>query len=349
MPITLDGMTTTARLLQLLSLLQTPREWPGSVLAERLDVSERTVRRDVERLRDLGYRIAGRVGPAGGYRLQAGSDLPPLLFDADQALAVAIALQTVRVGGAPIDEAAHRALGTIRQVLPAPLRHRLDTVEVTTVPLPGEGAEPDVSLDAVATVAAAISARETLRFDYTPIGADGDAADAARPPRRAEPHHLVATRGRWYVLAWDVDRADWRVFAVDRLRLRTHNGARFAPRAVPGGDPAAFVSARFRGSPDGQWPCRGTVLLHLPARDVLPFAGDGTVVAVGDDACTLEAGSWSWGALAASFARFDAPMDVVGPAELAAACTTLARRFADAAAVAAADATADGDRRPAPR
>ena len=125
-------MTTTARLLQLLSLLQTRREWPGSLLAARLDVSERTVRRDVERLRDLGYRIAGRVGPAGGYRLEAGSDLPPLLFDADQALAVALALQTVR-GGTPMDEAARRALGTIRQVLPAPLRHRLDAVEVTCV------------------------------------------------------------------------------------------------------------------------------------------------------------------------------------------------------------------------
>ncbi len=334
--ITLGVMTTTARLLQLLSLLQTRREWPGSLLAARLDVSERTVRRDVERLRDLGYRIAGRVGPAGGYRLEAGSDLPPLLFDADQALAVALALQTVR-GGTPMDEAARRALGTIRQVLPAPLRHRLDAVEVTTVSVPGDGPAPDVSLDAVATVAAAIRARETLRFDYSPRGADGETLDTARPPRRAEPHHLVAAGGRWYVLAWDVDRVDWRVFALERLRLRTHNGARFAPRPVPGGGAAAFVSGRFRGSESGEWPCRGTVLLRLPARDVLPFAGDGIVVAIGDEACTLEAGSWSWVALAASFARYDAPMEVIGPAELSAACATLAERFADAA-----DRAADG-------
>jgi predicted DNA-binding transcriptional regulator YafY len=332
-------MTTTSRLLGLLSLLQTRRDWPGSVLASRLEVSDRTVRRDIDRLREMGYRIQATMGPDGGYRLDAGSELPPLLFDDEQAVAVALALQASPAMGAGIHEAATRALATIRQVMPSRIRHRLDAIEVTSVGRPGDAAPVDVPLDVVVTVANAIRDRETLRFDYAAVDGEDAAADdagqALLPPRRVEPHHLVASHGRWYLVGWDLDREDWRLHRIDRIRPRTPGGRRFTPRTVPGGDVDAFVSARFRGSHVDAWPCRGTVVLHLPARDVLPFAGDGTVAAVDEGSCTLEAGSWSWGSLAASFGRFEAPMEVVGPPELAAAFATLAERFARTGATAA--------------
>ncbi|WP_461107499.1 helix-turn-helix transcriptional regulator [Tessaracoccus terricola] len=319
-------MTTTERLLNLLSLLQTRREWPGPELASRLRVGDRTVRRDIDRLRELGYSIRATLGPYGGYQLDAGSELPPLLFDEDQAVAIALALQTAPVIGAGTEEAAARALATIRQVMPARLRHRLDALEVTAVGRAGDRAPMTVSFDVLVTLANAIRAREALRFDY----AARDAAPGNQPPlapRRTEPCHLVASHGRWYLLGWDLDRADWRLYSVDRIRPRTPNGPRFAPRAVPGGDVGEFVAARFKGSDVNQWPCRGTVILELPAREVLPFAGDGTVMAIDEHRCTLEAGSWSWGALAASFGRFEASMEVVGPPELAAAFETLAARY----------------------
>lgn len=316
-------MAPTSRLLTLLSLLQARRDWPGSVLASRLGISDRTVRRDVDRLREMGYRISSTLGPDGGYRLDAGEELPPLLFDDDQALAVAIALRTAPSLGAGIGEAAARALGTVRQVMPSRLRHRLDALEVTTVTRPGAAASTEVPLDVLVTLAQAIRDRHTLRFDY------GD--DDERPPRRAEPHHLVTSDGRWYLVAWDLDRDDWRTYRVDRIRPRIPHWPTFSPRTVPGGDVDAFVSALFRGG-DATWPCRGTVLLHLPARDVRPFAGDGTVTEVNAHRCTLEAGSWSWEALAAAFGRFEAPMEVVGPLELSAAFASLAERLARVAA-----------------
>lgn len=320
-------MTTTARLLNLLSLLQTRRDWPGSLLASRLSISDRTVRRDIERLRELGYRIEATMGPDGGYRLDAGSELPPLLFDDDQAVAVGIALQTAPAIGAGIDEAAIRALETIRQVMPSRLRHCLDAFEITTIGRPGDAAPIDVSLDVLVTLANAIRDHESLRFDYPPRGA-ADADVPAVPPRRVEPHHLVTSRGRWYLVGWDLDRDDWRIYSVDRVHPRVPNGPRFPPRTVPGGDVNEFVSARFKGSTADEWPCRGTVKLELPARDVLPFAGDGTVTAIDARTCSLEAGAWSWGALAASFGRFEVPMEVIDPPELASACATLAERYA---------------------
>lgn len=315
-------MTTTSRLLTLLSLLQTRRDWPGSLLASRLGITDRTVRRDIDRLREMGYRIEATMGPDGGYRLDSGAELPPLLFDDDQALAVAIALRTAPALGAGIGEAAVRALATMRQVMPSRLRHRLDTLEVATVARPGEVASTDISLDVLVTLAQAIRDRVTLRFDY------GDAL------RRAEPHHLAVSDGRWYLVAWDLARDDWRIFRVDGIHPRIPLGAPFTPRMVPGGDVDAFVSARFKGADANAWPCRGTVLLHLPAREVLPFAGDGRVTAVDEGSCTLEAGSWSWGALAASFGRFEAEMEVVGPPELAEAFGVVAGRFARAGATA---------------
>lgn len=323
----MEGMTTTMRLLNLLSLLQTRRDWTGSLLASRLNISDRTVRRDIDRLREMGYSIQATMGPDGGYRLDAGSDLPPLLFDDDQAVAVAIALQAAPAIGAGIEEAAIRALGTIRQVMPSRLRRRLDALEVTTIGRPGDAAPINISLDVLVTLANVIRDRETLRFDY----AARDAADTDESqliqPRRVEPHHLVTSHGRWYLVGWDLDRDDWRLFSVDRIHPRIPHGARFIPRAVPGGDVNEFVSARFKGSKANEWPCRGTVILQLPARDVLPFAGDGTVTAIDEHTCSLEAGSWSWGALAASFGRFEVAMEVLEPPELASAFATLAERY----------------------
>ncbi len=260
-------MATTSRLLTLLSLLQARRDWPGSVLASRLDVSDRTVRRDIDRLREMGYRIETTMGPDGGYRLDAGSEMPPLLFDDDQALAVAIALRAAPASGADIGEAAVRALATMRQVLPSRLRHRLDAVGVTTVGRAGEAPVAAVPLDVLLTLAQAVRDRVTVRFDYLPRG-EGEAQ-----PRRIEPHNLVASHGRWYLLGWDLEREDWRLFSAHRVRPRMPGGAPFAPRVVPGGDVDVFVSARFKGADTNEWQCRGTVLLHAPARDVLPFAG----------------------------------------------------------------------------
>ncbi|GAA4699979.1 helix-turn-helix transcriptional regulator [Nocardioides nanhaiensis] len=330
--------TTTSRLLTLLSLLQTRRDWPGSVLAERLGISDRTVRRDVDRLRELGYSIQATMGPDGGYRLAAGSQLPPLLFDDDQTVAVAIALQTAPAAGVGIEEGALRALETIRQVMPSRLLHRLDTLEVTAIAgRPGGGTPARVPADVLVSLAGTVRAREVLRFDYArrdaDLGADPGAAPAP-PPRRVEPHHIVTSMGRWYLLAWDLDREDWRLFSIDRVTPRVPTGPRFTPRDVPGGDVHEFVSARFKGRDVNEWPCRGTVVLDLPARDVLPFAGDGTVCAIDEDRCSLEAGSWSWGSLAASFGRFEVAMEVLDPPELADAFAVLAARY-DAAATSA--------------
>ncbi|MDR5699544.1 helix-turn-helix transcriptional regulator [Agromyces aerolatus] len=315
----------TSRLLTLLSLLQSRRDWPGQVLADRLDVSARTVRRDIDRLRELGYRIQAMKGPDGGYRLDAGSELPPLLFDDDQALAIAVALQTAPATGAAIDEAASRALATVRQVMPSRLRHRIDGVRFTNIPA---GRAPAMEPQVLIAISAAVRAREVVRFDYRPVGED---AEDEAPPRRVEPHHVVARAGRWYLVGWDLEREDWRMYRLDRMSPRVPTGPRFGRREVPGGDVGAFVESRFMGSdrPD-RWPCEGTVVLALPARDVAPFAPEGTVEAVDADHCRLRAGSWSWVALAASIGRFDAAVSEVAPPELAAAFRTLAARYADA-------------------
>jgi predicted DNA-binding transcriptional regulator YafY len=313
---------TSARLLALLSLLQTRRDWPGALLAERLQVSPRTVRRDIDRLRELGYPIVTCKGPDGGYRLRAGTQLPPLLFDDEQAVALAIALQTAATSGAGIEEAAARALNTVRQVMPARLRHRIDTLQVTAVERPAPRPAPQVGSEVIMALAAAVHAREVLRFDY----------GGQSPPRRAEPHHLVTWGGRWYLVAWDLDRKDWRTFRADRIIPRVPAGPRFAPRELPGGTVAAFVAGRFLGSDAGDWPCRGEVILGLPAAHVSPYVREGVVEELGPDRCRLVLGSWSWTGLAATVGRFDADIEVVGPAELKDAFAHLARRFAGAAA-----------------
>ncbi|MGN6273938.1 MAG: helix-turn-helix transcriptional regulator [Protaetiibacter sp.] len=317
-------MSPTTRLLDLLSLLQTRRDWPGAVLANRLEVSHRTVRRDIDRLRDMGYRIEATMGPDGGYRLEAGSELPPLLFDDDQAVAVAVALRAATTTGAGIDEAALRALTTVRQVMPSHLRHRLDSLAFTTLPRLGEAPAPAVSPDVLVAVSSAVRAHEVLRFDY----ASREPGDEP-VPRRVEPHELIASHGRWYLLAWDLEHDDWRIFRADRMTPRPPTRRRFASRPVPGGDARAFVAARFAGASEGgRWPCVGTVVVHLPADAVRPFAGDSTVERIDDMACRMTAGAWSWVALAASLSRFDAPITVERPPELTAAFGELAARAA---------------------
>lgn len=317
---------TSSRLLSLLSLLQMRRDWSGDDLAERLDVTPRTVRRDVDRLRELGYPILTFKGPAGGYRLDAGSHLPPLLFDDGQAVALALALQTAATS-TTIGEDAKRALATVRQVMPPRLRHRIDLLRATAVRPPENDSAAPVDSQTLVELGNVIHTRAELRFDYGP-----DRAAAAEHPRRTQPHHLVTCRGHWYLLAWDLDREDWRVFRVDRIRPRTPTGPRFTPRDIPGGDVAAFITSRFRGN-DGthtDWPCQGEVILDLPATAVAPFAQDGTVEALGPGRCRLTLGSWSWTGLAAALGRFDTDIEVIGPRELSDAFAQLATRYANA-------------------
>jgi predicted DNA-binding transcriptional regulator YafY len=327
---TSSSPTTSGRLLALLSLLQARRDWPGRVLAGRLAVSERTVRRDVDRLRELGYPIHATKGPDGGYRLAAGNRLPPLLFDDEQAVALAVALRTAVGSGAGIEEAAARALTTIRQLMPGRLQRRVDALDVLEVQ-PGPGA-PQADTEVLLTIGRAIRAREELRFDYRPVGSDADADALLPPPRQVQPHHLLARAGRWYLVAWNPRRGAWRIYRADRIRPRIPNGPRFEPRPLPGGDAAAYLAGRFKGSDvAGGWPCRGEVVLALPAADVIPFAGDAVVEALDEQRSRVTAGSWSWAGLAASLARFDAGIEVVGPPELRAAFADLAARAARAA------------------
>ncbi|MGC4935801.1 helix-turn-helix transcriptional regulator [Gordonia sp. DT30] len=315
-----------SRMLTLLSLLQTRRDWPGRVLAGRLEISDRTLRRDVDRLRELGYRIVAIKGPDGGYRLDAGSELPPMHFDDDQAVAVAVALQ-IAAGSAIADgESALRALQTVRQVMPSRLRHRIDEVAFSTLPASNAAV---VETEVLIAVSTAVRAREVLRFDYVPVGRD---RDAAASPRTVEPHHVVLAESRWYLVAWSLDADDWRVYRLDRMTPRVPTGPRFTPRRIPGGDVHAFLAGRFKGSDHrNRWPCMGEVVLGLPAAEVAPFVHEGMVDDLGPDRCRLIVGSWSWVALAASIARFDGPVLEVAPHELADAFATLAHRFADAA------------------
>ncbi|WP_369372393.1 helix-turn-helix transcriptional regulator [Promicromonospora sp. Populi] len=326
-------LETSGRLLALLSLLQARRDWPGGLLADRLGVSPRTVRRDVDRLRELGYPVNATKGPDGGYRLDAGAELPPLLFDDEQAVAVAVALRTGAIPGA--EEGALRALATIRQVMPARLRARLDALEVTTVRRRAGRDEAAVDPDALLALGSACQAREVVRFDYEggTMAAIGEGDRAFRPPRRVEPHHLVVSDGRWYLVSFDLDRDDWRLFRVDRMTLRSGTGPRFTRREVPGGDVAGFVASRFTGPPS---PAQGAAVFHARAADIVPWVGaQGLCEPLPDvdgaPRCRVVLGSWSWGGLACRFGAFDVPFEVTGPPELVDAVQQLAGRYAAAA------------------
>lgn len=321
-----DAPGTSGRLLRLLSLLQARRDWPGSVLAERLEVSARTVRRDVDRLRDLGYPVRAIKGPDGGYRLDAGTELPPLLFDDEQAVAVAVALQTASAGVSGIEEGALRALATVRQVMPARLRTRVDALRVTAVPTDRE--PPKVDSEVLIAVGGAVRSQEVLRFDYERPSRTG-AERPWEPPRRVEPHHLATWSGRWYLVGWDLDRKDWRTFRVDRMTPKTPTGPRFSPRDLPGGDVAAYLQGSFSGA---DWPCRGEFVIDAAVGDVQPWAGRQSVVeSIGPDRCRVVTGSWSWERLAAWVSWWDVPVQIIGPDELREAAARLGRRFLAAA------------------
>ncbi|MBF4992698.1 WYL domain-containing protein [Arthrobacter gandavensis] len=292
---------TSSRMLALLSLLQSRRDWPGQVLAARLEVTVRTVRRDVDRLRELGYSIAAVKGPDGGYRLAAGTELPPLLFDDQQAVAIAVALQNAPSSGVDLDEAAARALTTVKQVMPSRLRHRVERIQFTDA---GTAARVDPAV--LETVSAAARDHRILRFSY--------GEDWSVPPRRVEPHAVIARRSRWYLVAWDLEKADWRIYRLDRMAPKPPAGAVFAPRPVPGGSAGSFLSYRMKGSEDGDaWPCRGELLIELPASEIAPWIGDGELEEVSATACRVRVGSWSWAGLLSWVLRFDAPFTVLGP------------------------------------
>lgn len=311
---------TSGRLLRLLSLLQTHRDWSGADLAERLEVTTRTVRRDVDRLRELGYPVDATRG-SSGYRLGAGASLPPLLLDDDEAVAVVVGLRTA--AGEPVadfDESAVRALGKLEQVLPPRLRHRVNTLQQATVRVGASG--PTISSDTLMAVADACRRLERLRFDYT-------SADGTEGVRAVEPHRLVSFGQRWYLVAWDVDRADWRTFRVDRLHPRTPTGPRFAPRDPPDGDVATYVSNQLSTR---SWPCQAVVTLHESAEALVDrvWPGMGVLEAVDEHSCRMHVGADSPWALSWMITSVGVDFTVDGPPELVEEIQQLQRRCANA-------------------
>ncbi|UNZ16233.1 YafY family protein [Streptomyces sp. 891-h] len=272
---------TSARLLKLLSLLQTGQDRSGEELAERLGVSRRTVRRDIERLRELGYPVHSVQG-AAGYRLAAGAALPPLLLDDEEAVAVAVGLRTTAGSSVTgIEESSLRALAKLEQVLPARLRHRVNVLQTATVHVGAVG--PRVGPDTLLTLAEACRRQERLRFDYT--SAHGD-----ETRRDAEPHSMVNFGRHWYLIAWDLGRADWRTFRVDRLTPRTPTGPRFVPRPLPHRDPATYLAHQLSAR---TWTYQATVTLHESAEAVADrvWPGMGVVEAVDERSCLLYVGA----------------------------------------------------------
>jgi predicted DNA-binding transcriptional regulator YafY len=313
---------TSARMLRLLSLLQSRRDWGGTDLADRLGVSARTLRSDITRLRALGYPVEARPGVAGGYRLGSGAALPPLLLDDEEAVAVAVSLATSAGSSVTgVEDASMRALAKLRQVLPSRLRGRVAALGSSSLEVAPGG--PTVDPQLLSELALACRDLVTLRFDYR-------SHDGTESRRTAEPYRLLHRRGRWYLFTFDVDRADWRVFRADRVTLRTPGGRRFHPRPLPDEDEiAARVS---RGIDQAPWHYRARVVVDAPAEhvrsrlpvpvDVEPLTPDRCAVLVGsDDPMSL---AMYLGLLGADFTVGDAP-------ELRRALLALADRFRRAA------------------
>ncbi|WP_035287064.1 helix-turn-helix transcriptional regulator [Actinokineospora spheciospongiae] len=313
---------TSARLLRLLSLLQVRRDWSGADLAERLGVTDRTVRRDVEKLRSLGYPVHAVTGTAGGYRLGAGAALPPLLLDDEEAVAVAIGLRTASTGAVVgIEETCVRALAKLEQVLPSRLRERVRALGASTVPLVGVG--PTVDAGVLTAIATACRAQERLRFDYRDHGGESSV-------REVEPLRLVHTGRRWYLIGFDVVRVDWRTFRVDRMVPRVPTGPRFTPREPPAEDLAAYAA---RGLTVGAYGRRAVVLLRMPVAEAAEriSATAGQLEAVDEGSCRLTAGAPSWEGLAMWVSMLGCEFEVVEPPELAVAAAAMAGRLARAA------------------
>lgn len=317
-------LETSARLLRLLSLLQAHREWSGADLADRLGVTPRTVRRDIERLRELGYPVHSAPGTAGGYQLGAGAELPPLLLDDEEAVAVAIGLRTAAAGGvAGIEETSVRALAKLEQVLPARLRRRVSTLNTFTVPLVN-GAGPRVDAAVLTELAAACRDSQQLRFEYA-------AHDGTVSRRTVEPHRLVSAQRRWYLVAWDTGRGDWRTFRADRITPTPPHGPRVAPRTPPAEDLAAYVS---EGVSRAVYAVSATVLLHVPleeaAQRVSPLAG--ALEAVDGSTCLLRAGAANPDALVVFLMMTGFDFEVREPPELLAHIREIRDRLSRASA-----------------
>jgi predicted DNA-binding transcriptional regulator YafY len=315
-------LQTSARLLRLLSLFQAQRYWSGAELSLRLDVTGRTLRRDVDRLRSLGYPVHSTAGVAGGYQLGAGATLPPLLLDDDEAVAVALGLRTCASGGVTgIEESSVRALLKLEQVLPARLRHRVAALHGYIVPLESRGPSVDASL--LSLIAAACREHECIRFQY-------QNRTGAPSSRDVEPHRVVHTGYRWYLVAWDLERKDWRTFRIDRIASKPKNSMRFKPRKPPEGDFATFVAKSLSQLP---YKFRAKVTLHasveaLAAR-IPPSAG--VLEAINDSSCLLHTGSQSLEGLTIHLLWLGIGFQVHEPAELVAYISGLAARLQAAA------------------
>ena len=316
------SLPTSSRLLALLSLLQQRREWSGPELAGRLEVGPRTIRRDVDKLRGLGYPVEAAPGVAGGYRLGAGADLPPLLFDDAEAVAVAVGLRSAATGSIEgMEETSVRALAKLEQLLPDRLRRRVRALGDATSTLSVEG--PRIDADLLATLAAACRDATVLRFAYT-------AKDGSDSRRTAEPCALVHSGRRWYLAAFDRDRDAWRTFRVDRISGMPAEGGRGTRREVPGGDPAAYVLASLGGAVGEQQRVPGRVRLRAPAQEVAPRVPGryATVAPDGEGACVVTTTrGWSREFLV-WMAMLDVEMDVLEPPELVAHAGAIAARLA---------------------
>lgn len=318
---------TPARLLQLLSLLQTPREWPGGELADRLCVSRRTVRRDIDRLRELGYPVQATQGACGGYRLVAGKAMPPLVLDDEEAVAIAVGLRAGAghaVDG--VEEASVRALAKLEQVLPSRLRHRVSALGAATMTLAvGDGAR--IAPETLTVMASATAAHERLRFAY-------EAKDGTPSRRLVEPHRLVSTGRRWYLVAYDLEREDWRTFRVDRVSEPFATGVRFAPRMLPGGSAEAYVRRSVLARKQEASAYEVDVEFHAPVDRVggrLP-ASLGELVALGADRCRLRGTATEpveW--VAARLIWVESDFTVHGPRELVTRVRELGDRLTRAA------------------
>ena len=309
----LERMDPSSRMLRLLTLLQTHRFWPGGELCDRLEVSPRTLRRDVDRLRELGYPVRATRGAAGGYRLEAGTALPPLLLDDEEAVAIAVGLRTAASGPvAGIEETSVRALAKLEQVLPAHLRRRVHALQSNIEPLSYWRGDP-VDAETLTVLAQACRDDERLQFEYRTRA--GETAT-----RSVEPHRLVPVGRRWYLVAWDVHRSAWRTFRVDRMDAPRTSGARFTARELP--DAAAFVRDSL-----GSMPRRyeAVITVHAPAEEVAGFARryGGSVDERGD--LRMAGDSLPW--LAAMVALLEADFDVHEPQELVDRLRTLKGRL----------------------
>jgi biotin operon repressor len=317
---------TSARLLALLSLLQVRREWTGQELADRLEVGPRTIRRDVEKLRSLGYPVEASPGVAGGYRLSAGGELPPLLLDDAEAVAVAVGLRTAASGSiSGIEETSIRALAKLELVLPSRLRRRVSALGDATSAFGIEG--PRIDADVLATLAGACRDGVRMHFDYV-------ARDERATKRNTEPSAVVYSGYRWYLVAFDLDREDWRTFRIDRIRGRLRAGGRGRRRTVPGGDPAAYVKRQLQAGGAGEGAATpGQIRLQLPAGDAMRRIPQryATVEPDGERACIVSTrGAWSRSFLV-WMALLDQPIEVLGPPELAEAARGLVARLGEAA------------------